>query len=110
MTDYKIIKMGDDFYIAHEDFRRDAWQIDAKLETQSVDRRTVVDREGEFIDTSAEMEDFHFRFGPGVDDNYVSIDGSEGHRVPWSHAKYLMRKLLERQERREGKVAKTDGD
>jgi len=85
MSDYKIIKVGDDFYIATEDFQRDGWAIRAKIDTV-FSNKWVVERDGEFIEPNQKHGDVSFRFGADEDDNWMSISDANPVKVTWKQA------------------------
>jgi hypothetical protein len=99
MIDYKIIKVGDEFFVAHQDFKRDAWRTDILLGGRyAAEEKSVVERDGYFMEPYLEVGNVKFRFGPSIDDNYMSIDGSADLRMTWEQASQMIYSLREREE------------
>lgn len=86
MSDYKIIKVGDDFYIATEDFQRDGWKTVAKIPATH-SSKWLVEREGEFIEPNQKYGDASFRFGSNEDDNWMSINDASPVKITWKQAR-----------------------
>lgn len=86
MSDYKIIKIGEDFYIATEDFQRDGWRTVAKIPVTH-SSKWVVKRDGEFVDPNQKYGDVSFRFGADEDDNWMSINDANPIKVTWKQAR-----------------------
>jgi hypothetical protein len=107
MTDYKIIKVGDEFYVAHQDFKRDAWRTDLLLGKSTYGaEKSVVERDGYFMEPYLEIGKVKFRFGPSVDDNYMSVDGSGDLRMTWPQTSQMIYSLREREDFKQ----RSDGD
>lgn len=96
MSDYKIIKIGDDFYIATEDFQRDGWKTVARIPATH-SSKWLVEREGEFIEPNQKYGDVSFRFGSGEEDNWMSIGDASPVKITWKQAKQFISVILSKE-------------
>src|SRR5690349_13402390 len=92
MTDYKIIKKDDEFYIGYESFKQGAVVLVAKLLTEPTEvGMHVVERDGEYYSNHISGDDFTLALGEKSHENWLTINPFDYPvQVDWHQARYFL--------------------